>query len=112
MPRARPAVKVRSFACAQDDGSRGKDEENPPAVPPRIRGGVAVPAHGGGIMMCRGIVRSPAVPMAQRQQSYVYMITNVRCTVLYIGVTSELERRMWQHRKGHFAGFSQRYELK
>jgi putative endonuclease len=33
---------------------------------------------------------------------YVYILTNKYNTVLYIGVTSNLEQRILQHRTGHF----------
>ena len=49
--------------------------------------------------------------MAERLQSYVYIVTNVNCSVLYVGVTSGLERRMWQHRNKAFPGFTARYNL-
>lgn len=42
---------------------------------------------------------------------YVYIITNVRNTVLYIGVTGNLYERLVQHREGHLGGFTQKYKL-
>jgi len=32
--------------------------------------------------------------------SFVYFLTNTHNTVLYIGVTSNLEKRIWEHRNG------------
>ena len=49
--------------------------------------------------------------MASQRQSSVYMMTNVNCTTLYIGVTADLERRVWQHRNGVNEGFTKRYNL-
>ena len=43
---------------------------------------------------------------------YVYILTNVRNTVLYIGMTGNLERRLHEHRTGEVEGFSKRYRLK
>jgi putative endonuclease len=43
------------------------------------------------------------------RQYYVYIITNSRKTVLYTGVTSDLARRVWQHRNGQGGGFTGRY---
>jgi putative endonuclease len=40
---------------------------------------------------------------------YVYIMTNPRHTVLYTGVTSDLGRRVWQHKEGQGGGFTARY---
>ncbi|HEY1749996.1 MAG TPA: GIY-YIG nuclease family protein [Caulobacteraceae bacterium] len=42
----------------------------------------------------------------------VYIITNFRRGVLYVGVTSDLVTRALQHRDGVFDGFSKKYQLK
>jgi len=42
---------------------------------------------------------------------FVYIMTNAWNTVLYVGVTSNLPRRAWQHRNGH-GGFTARYRVK
>ena len=34
-----------------------------------------------------------------------------RSRTLYVGVTSKLEARTWQHKKGIFKGFTSRYQL-
>ena len=39
----------------------------------------------------------------------VYILTNPAKTVLYTGVTSDLERRMQEHRKGTGSEFARRY---
>ena len=41
----------------------------------------------------------------------VYIVTNVAKT-LYIGVTSHLEQRMYQHKNGLFEGFTKKYGLR
>ncbi len=41
----------------------------------------------------------------------VYMLASQRYGTLYIGVTSDLIGRMWQHRHGHCAGFTMRYRV-
>ena len=43
---------------------------------------------------------------------WVYIITNRRDGTLYVGVTSELPRRAYQHREGLIDGFTKRYGLK
>jgi len=41
--------------------------------------------------------------------SYVYILTNKNNTVLYTGVTSQLQRRMFEHKTGKYKGFSKKY---
>lgn len=42
---------------------------------------------------------------------YVYILTNRTYTVLYTGVTSDLERRLWQHGTRAGSGFTSRYNV-
>ena len=44
-------------------------------------------------------------------QYYVYIITNTYDGVLYIGVTNDLERRMFEHKHKLVEGFSEKYNL-
>ena len=43
---------------------------------------------------------------------YVYVMTNKLQGTLYIGVTSDLSRRVWERREGVIDGFTKRYALK
>ena len=43
--------------------------------------------------------------------SYVYIVTNKRNGTLYIGVTSNIVKRVYEHRKGFVDGFSKKYKL-
>jgi putative endonuclease len=43
------------------------------------------------------------------QYSYVYIVTNKPRGVLYIGVTTDLVRRISEHRQSLIPGFSKRY---
>lgn len=45
------------------------------------------------------------------QFSYVYVVTNKPRGVLYVGVTSDLVRRISEHRESLIPGFSKRYNL-
>ena len=42
----------------------------------------------------------------------VYMLASQRNGTLYIGVTSDLVQRIWQHREGLADGFTKQYGLK
>ncbi len=46
-----------------------------------------------------------------KKQPAVYLLTNKPDGTLYTGVTSDLPRRMWQHRNKTMKGFSARYNL-
>ncbi len=39
----------------------------------------------------------------------IYILSNRPNGVLYIGVTSNLPNRIWQHRRGYLDGFSKQY---
>ena len=43
--------------------------------------------------------------------SYVYIITNKRNGPLYIGVTSNIVKRIYEHKNGFVDGFSKKYKL-
>jgi putative endonuclease len=43
---------------------------------------------------------------------YVYLLASERNGTLYIGVTSDLVKRIWEHREGLFEGFTKKYGIK
>jgi putative endonuclease len=45
-------------------------------------------------------------------QPAVYIMANKRNGAVYVGVTSDLVRRAWQHREGLSDGFTKRYGCK
>ena len=45
------------------------------------------------------------------KKGYVYILTNANNTTLYIGVTSQLDQRVWQHKNKFVDSFSSKYKL-
>ncbi len=43
---------------------------------------------------------------------WVYIMSNRRDGTLYVGGTSNLSRRVWEHREGLCEGFTKQYGLK
>lgn len=43
---------------------------------------------------------------------FVYILTNRKNGVLYIGLTNNLKRRIYEHKKGMVEGFTKKYHLK
>jgi putative endonuclease len=44
--------------------------------------------------------------------AWIYIVTNRPDGTLYVGVTSNLAQRIWQHKEGMVEGFTKRYNLK
>ena len=47
-----------------------------------------------------------------QKQFYVYILASRRNGTLYTGVTSDLVKRVWQHRNGEIDGFTKKYDVK
>ena len=45
------------------------------------------------------------------KQYYIYMMTNNGNSVIYVGVTGNLAKRVYQHREGLYEGFAKRYNV-
>jgi putative endonuclease len=43
---------------------------------------------------------------------YIYILSNFTNTTLYIGVTSNLEQRMYQHKNKLLKGFTEKFNVK
>jgi putative endonuclease len=57
--------------------------------------------------------RSPEVTVPRHasavKQACVYILASQRNGTLYVGVTSDIVRRVWQHKVGEIDGFTKRY---
>jgi putative endonuclease len=46
-----------------------------------------------------------------QKEGYIYILTNKNNNVLYVGVTSDLQKRIWEHRSGRYKNsFTSRYK--
>ncbi len=46
------------------------------------------------------------------RQPCVYILASKQNGTLYVGVTSNLPKRIWQHKTGEIAGFTKRHSVK
>ena len=46
------------------------------------------------------------------KQPTVYLLASKRNGTLYVGVTSDLVKRIWEHREGLVEGFTKKYSVK
>ena len=49
--------------------------------------------------------------MKTTHQYYIYILANKYDGVIYIGVTNDLQRRVYEHKKGLIKGFTQKYNV-
>jgi len=49
--------------------------------------------------------------MLKEKRSFIYMLMNPRNTVIYVGVTSNLKRRVYEHKQKFIDGFTKKYNL-
>jgi putative endonuclease len=49
--------------------------------------------------------------MAGDATYFVYVLASRKHGTLYIGVTNDLIRRVWQHREGLAEGFTKKYQI-
>lgn len=46
-----------------------------------------------------------------KKSYYVYILSNYTNTTLYIGVTGDIERRIYEHKNGLLDGFTEKYNV-
>ena len=49
--------------------------------------------------------------MPQDRTYYVYLLTNWNDKVIYVGMTNDLKRRMYEHKTKAVKGFTEKYNL-
>ena len=49
--------------------------------------------------------------MVNDKHYYVYLLTNWNNKVMYVGVTNDLERRMYEHKNKLVTGFTEKYNV-
>ena len=51
------------------------------------------------------------MPAAAKSMFYVYLLASKPYGTLYIGTTSDLARRVWEHKNGLVPGFTKQYRI-
>jgi putative endonuclease len=49
--------------------------------------------------------------MPKSQRSWVYVLASRKNGTLYVGVTADIRRRVWQHKSGVIGGFTKQYRV-
>ncbi|OGW40697.1 MAG: excinuclease ABC subunit C [Nitrospirae bacterium RBG_13_39_12] len=49
--------------------------------------------------------------MSEEKTYYVYLLTNWNNKVMYVGITNNLERRIYEHKNKIIKGFTKKYNL-
>lgn len=45
------------------------------------------------------------------KQGYIYLMVNKNNSVVYTGVTSDLQKRVWEHKQKFVEGFTKKYKI-
>jgi len=61
--------------------------------------------------MVFGITELLARSAMQEKNYYVYLLTNWNNRVMYVGVTNNLERRIYEHKNKLVKGFTEKYNV-
>ncbi|MCE7887164.1 MAG: GIY-YIG nuclease family protein [Alphaproteobacteria bacterium PRO2] len=46
------------------------------------------------------------------KQCYVYILAKARNSTFYVGMTSDLQKRIWEHKNSVADGFTKKYDVK
>ena len=103
--RAREVVKAAAQATKAQANWRVRPKSDEAGTCPSGLSWLS-PRHG---RACPGHPRMQTPTMSN---GYVYILTNRPNGVLYVGVTSDLARRVAEHREGVVKGFTKQYGLK
>jgi putative endonuclease len=49
--------------------------------------------------------------MVSTKSYYIYLLTNWNHRVMYVGITNDLKRRLYEHKNKLIKGFSEKYNL-
>jgi len=49
--------------------------------------------------------------MPEENQYYVYLLTNWNNKVIYVGITNDLRRRLYEHKNKLVKGFTEKYNI-
>lgn len=47
-----------------------------------------------------------------QKQYYVYILAKARNSTFYVGMTSDLRKRIWEHKSDAIDGFTKKYQIK
>jgi putative endonuclease len=60
---------------------------------------------------CRKFPSTPRDPVSFDNHYYVYLLANWNNKVLYVGVTNDLERRIYEYKNKLVKGFTEKYNV-
>ena len=58
-----------------------------------------------------GVLQEPDNPVIMDKEYYVYILASKRNGTQYIGITSNLIKRIWEHKEKKVKGFSEKYNV-